>query len=622
MAFVPRVHNREVPVANKQVLWRAQRDAQDKHRRTLNGTRARVENKWGGSWNGVKELKQASYSHINNNLKRAQLQDERYAEIELENYMLLNKLSRILERSHNPTVNTREWGKGVRLDKNQVPIIDHCVSFQTNEKGAALEASSLNIIYRQNQRIKIEKENRELVRRLQQCKPTYDNNKCERDARYRANWIASHNSKWTKGPRLLAEATYQQYGRPYSAPMAPLRPGGTLRSAGLAAGFGSRAVPRRDRATSHKPTTGKDGRAAAADREKIKLVLDVLASQMEHKTTLEQARLARETLMDNYYQAEEGTKIESLVAESGAEDGGVQIEVVHSPQAQAVAGAEGDASVLFLVHGGMFRAGSARGVRHLASRLSAELGVPVATPSLSLAPEHKHPRARDDVTRAYNYVCEQGVRPQGGTPPQRVAVVAESSGASLALLMLQGLQVGAAAPLAPCALAVLSPWADLTCNEVQGGSFTINKMHDPVLLRERLLDCVVEYVGSADAASSPDVSPLLADDAAFANFPPTLIHCGDTEVLLDDSHRLRDRLLQAGAAVTFREYTGVLHAWHLFFPLMPKAEQAVLDLVAFLRPRLDDAAVSEETALDVPPPAQAAPTRSEFVATRTHATAN
>ena len=74
-----------------------------------------IDNRW-----GIRDQKQATYAHVRTNLKKAQLQDERYAEIELENFKLLEKLSRILERSHDPTEGTREFGKGVRLDANQV----------------------------------------------------------------------------------------------------------------------------------------------------------------------------------------------------------------------------------------------------------------------------------------------------------------------------------------------------------------------------------------------------------------------------------------------------------------------------------------------------------------------
>ena len=71
----------------------------------------RVDTRWGSTWNGVKDSKQPSYKHVKMNLKRAQMQDERFAEIELENTVLLGKLSKILRRKGS---GTRDWKDGLR----------------------------------------------------------------------------------------------------------------------------------------------------------------------------------------------------------------------------------------------------------------------------------------------------------------------------------------------------------------------------------------------------------------------------------------------------------------------------------------------------------------------------
>ena len=122
-----------------------------------------------------RETKRATYPHVKINLKRAQLEDERAQAIEMENFHLLEKLSKILERPQNPTRGgTREWGGGVRLDAHQVPVIDHCVPSKTTTFGAAVEATSLNIGMRERQQNEIVVANHKLVKRIQMCKPTYD----------------------------------------------------------------------------------------------------------------------------------------------------------------------------------------------------------------------------------------------------------------------------------------------------------------------------------------------------------------------------------------------------------------------------------------------------------------
>jgi len=176
MAFVPKVHNRTTPFSSRTIAWETQRKDYEKHLRALASQSARIDNKWGGSVNGVREIKRPTYSHIQNNPKRAQQQDERNAEIELENYLLLSKLSRILERPHNAIKGTLH-----PMDA------DRTAGAQTD--GAAGEPSSSNMLSRQRLQEKITRENLELVHRLQRCRPTYDRAALARDAEDRRRWM-------------------------------------------------------------------------------------------------------------------------------------------------------------------------------------------------------------------------------------------------------------------------------------------------------------------------------------------------------------------------------------------------------------------------------------------------
>ena len=205
MAFVPKVHNRTQPVANHALYGREQRENQARHLARLQRIGAQVNNKWGQTTNGVTEQKKCTYAHIDNRAKKIALQNERYAEIELENYLLLTKLSKILERSHDPTKGTHAWGGGVRLTANQVPVLDHCRAERPGgAHGSGLSASALA------EQERIARDNQALVRRLQMCRPTYDRAKLEEDFRVRSRWL--HEHAMAKRP-IPANA----YGRPTSA---------------------------------------------------------------------------------------------------------------------------------------------------------------------------------------------------------------------------------------------------------------------------------------------------------------------------------------------------------------------------------------------------------------------
>ena len=78
--------------------------------------------------------------------------------------------------------------------------------------------------------------------------------------------------------------------------------------------------------------------------------------------------------------------------------------------------------------------------------------------------------------------------------------------------------------------------------------------------------------------------------------------------LLDDALEFVNKCKAADVAATAKEFDGVLHGWHTFFPLMPVADAAVKEVADFLGPRLrgepvDDVAVAPARVVAPPPPA-------------------
>lgn len=129
---------------------------------------------------------------------------------------------------------------------------------------------------------------------------------------------------------------------------------------------------------------------------------------------------------------------------------------------------------------------------------------------------------------------------------------------------------------------ISTPRLPFSCS---GGSFIVNEDYDLVLQRERMTGIVAAYLTGLPADDA-QVSPLLGPPEALGGLPPTLVHVGDSEVLLDDARSFAELARLHGSDVTLREWTGVVHAWHSFFSIMPKADDAVLEVVAFLRQHL------------------------------------
>ena len=84
--------------------------------------------------------------------------------------------------------------------------------------------------------------------------------------------------------------------------------------------------------------------------------------------------------------------------------------------------------------------------------------------------------------------------------------------------------------------------------------------------------------------SNPFISP---QNARFANFPPTLIHVGALEALLDDSRVLAQKISAEGASGKLKVFPGMWHVWQVFGGLFKEADQSLYELGEFLNARLN-----------------------------------
>ena len=175
------------------------------------------------------------------------------------------------------------------------------------------------------------------------------------------------------------------------------------------------------------------------------------------------------------------------------------------------------------------------------------------------------PAAVEDAVKAWDYLMYQGYGARD------VVVAGDSAGGNLALVLTHLLKE--AGRRLPRALILLSPWTDMTAS---GKSYQERAAIDPVL--------TVNYIHAVRDAYARDqdwsdfrLSPLFGD---LKDFPPTLIQAGSSELLLSDSIRLRDRLVQAAVPCRLEVWTDL---WHVFqmFP-MKKATEAMESIGRFL----------------------------------------
>lgn len=221
-------------------------------------------------------------------------------------------------------------------------------------------------------------------------------------------------------------------------------------------------------------------------------------------------------------------------------------------------------------HGGSYVSGSPSTHEAIIARLAEQCSLPVFAYDYRLAPEHPFPAALEDACAAVEYLAGQGYG------LDHLVFCGDSAGGGLTLALTMKLrELGRGLP---AALAVLSPWADLT--ETSDSHFE-KEDSDPILSSEELRNTAPLYAGKEDLRH-PYISPLFGD---FTDFPPTLIQVGTNEILLDDSLRLSRKMEEQGVEVDIDVFEGMWHVWHSFD--IPEAHTAIQKIARFVDTALE-----------------------------------
>ncbi|WP_211178387.1 alpha/beta hydrolase [Brasilonema octagenarum] len=226
-------------------------------------------------------------------------------------------------------------------------------------------------------------------------------------------------------------------------------------------------------------------------------------------------------------------------------------------------------AILYL-HGGAYVQGSAHAYRHLAGQVAVRTSVSTFVADYRLAPEHPFPAALDDAKAAYRGLVKQGT--------QKIAIVGDSAGGGLALVLLAIAQSDALArgSVAPSAAVVMSPWTDLA---LTGLSLQDHADDDPLLTREVLSMASASYLNGHEP-NDPLVSPLYG---SFTDLPSIQIHVGTSEVLLDDTRRYAKRAHAEEVDVTAHVWEGMTHVFPGNVGTLNAAEAALGMIATFLK---------------------------------------
>ena len=241
----------------------------------------------------------------------------------------------------------------------------------------------------------------------------------------------------------------------------------------------------------------------------------------------------------------------------------------------------GSDNVVLVIHGGAYVSRMMFYYRLLNKRYSkASGGGTVVHYDYRCAPEHIYPAALEDTMAVWDWLEEQGVK------PQNIVTVGDSAGGHLTVnlwmkLREQGREL-------PRASVLMSPWLDMTAS---GDSYVYNYGADPVFgikgetiteegVKELLQKSdIFMWLGDNDR-TDPYISPVYNefDD----KYPPAFVTVGGHEMLLSDSKTLVEKLRKAGVEATLLIGDGMMHAYPVY-QLFPEARQALKAICGFIR---------------------------------------
>lgn len=228
-------------------------------------------------------------------------------------------------------------------------------------------------------------------------------------------------------------------------------------------------------------------------------------------------------------------------------------------------------AALLYLHGGAFLVGSPKSHRGLVKNIVKSGSFRALSIDYRLAHKHPFPAALEDAERAYDWLLENGYK------PENIAIAGDSAGGCLTLALLLKLR-DTGKPLPACGV-TMSPWTDLTGS---GASIRLRNDIDDMLDGTKLTETAALYYGDTPA-THPLVSPLFAK---LENLPPLLIQVGTAEILWDDACSFAEKAKLAGNDCTFEIYENMPHVFQLGADFVPEAKAAVKKIADYINNKI------------------------------------
>lgn len=227
--------------------------------------------------------------------------------------------------------------------------------------------------------------------------------------------------------------------------------------------------------------------------------------------------------------------------------------------------------LIIYAHGGGFMQGSLPSWDAMLRELVRQSGVAALSVDYKLSPEHRFPVAFDEIVAVIRLAAREGS--EFGIDPKRLAVGGDSAGANLALAAAVALRDAGEHALGFMLLIY-------GCFSTDTESQSWQRFGRGAGLSQTQMRWIWEtYLEQPEQQRDWRAAPMLAD---LAGLPPAHLIVGNLDPLLDDSHRLADRLTQAGVPCELKVYEGLNHGFIRYGRLIAAARRAVGDCAAAL----------------------------------------
>ena len=251
-----------------------------------------------------------------------------------------------------------------------------------------------------------------------------------------------------------------------------------------------------------------------------------------------------------------------------ANAGGVKLPVrIYTPDGK------GPLPILVFFHGGGWVSGDLDTHDAPCRALANGAGCIVVAVDYRLAPEHKFPTAAEDCYAATKWVVLNAA--SFGGDPKRIAVGGDSAGGNLAAAVAQ-MATDRGAPTLKYQL-LLYP---VTNYSYDTSSYRTNA-EGYLLTRGSMEWFWNHYLSNPNDGENPYASPLRGQ--RLSNLPPALVITAEYDPLCDEGAAYAKKMKDAGVAVDYSDYKGMIHGFFSLGHVFDQGKKAVAEACTKLK---------------------------------------